>query len=105
MGRSFRQLYTKGHLLNRKFIQYWEKLAMTFKENPWVIAYEYINEPFVGQAVLKPYLLVPSVAERVYFQNLYDDLTERIRKIDKTTPICFEPITFDQKVPVGKIYV
>lgn len=44
---------------------------------------------------MNPLLLIPSVAERVYFQDFYDRLSVAIRKVDPDTFICFEPITWD----------
>jgi endoglycosylceramidase len=55
---------------------------MTFKNNPYVIAYELINEPFIGNFWRDPLLVVPSMAERLKLQSFYDRLSEKIRKID-----------------------
>ena len=54
-----------------------------------------MNEPFVGNAVRNPLLLLPSVAERFKFQKFYDSVVTGIREVDNDTNICFEPITFD----------
>ena len=66
-----------------------------------MLGYELINEPFVGNAIRDVPLLVPSVAEKVHFQEFYDRLAVEIRKVDPETIIFFEPITFDQTTPVG----
>lgn len=95
MGEVFNHLYNPRHHLHKKFVQYWQKIAKTFKGNPYVIAYELINEPFVGNAIRNPFLLLPSLAERIKFQQFYDNVVTAIRKEDNDTNICFEPITFD----------
>jgi len=43
VAKAFSALYNPNHMLNHKFNQYWQKVAQTFKGNPYVIAYELIN--------------------------------------------------------------
>jgi len=62
VGQGFNNLYNLNHKLNHKFTQYWQKVAKAFKGNPYVIAYELINEPFIGNFWRNPALVVPSVA-------------------------------------------
>ena len=101
VGQGFNDLYNPRHKLNQKFIAYWERVASTFKDNPYVIAYELINEPFIGNFWRNPLLVVPSMGERLKLQSFYDQLSEKIRAIDPQTPICFEPVTFDNMIPTG----
>ncbi len=58
-------------------------MAKTFAGNQYVIAYELINEPFIGNFWKNPLLVIPSVAERFKFQNFYDKLSQTIRLSDK----------------------
>lgn len=95
VGDMFDQLYNPHTYLHKKFVQYWQKVASYFKGNPYVIAYELINEPFVGNAIRNPFLLIPTVAERVKFQQFYDSVVTGIREVDNDTNVCIEPITFD----------
>ncbi len=62
VGRTFNELYRKGSHLNKKFTDYWTKIALRFRGNPYVIGYELINEPFVGNAIRDLALVMPSVA-------------------------------------------
>ncbi len=39
VGQGFNDLYNMNHKLNHKFTAYWQKVAQTFKNNPFVIAY------------------------------------------------------------------
>lgn len=41
------------------------------------------------------------MAERLKLQSFYDQLSLVIRKTDPSTPLCFEPVTFDNFVPSG----
>ncbi len=61
VGQGFNDLYNQNHKLNHKFVSYWQKVAKTFKNNPYVIAYELINEPFIGNFWRDPLLVVPSM--------------------------------------------
>jgi endoglycosylceramidase len=61
VGQGFNDLYNPNHKLNHKFVSYWQKVAKTFKNNPYVIAYELINEPFIGNFWRDPLLVVPSM--------------------------------------------
>jgi endoglycosylceramidase len=76
VGRAFAQLYKHGSPLNVKFTQFWLKIATRFRNNPYVIGYELINEPFVGNAIRNLGLVIPSIAERAKFQVFYDNLVE-----------------------------
>ena len=62
VGNVFNELYNTRSYLHKKFVQFWRKIAETFRGNPYVIAYELINEPFVGNAIRNPFLLTPTVA-------------------------------------------
>lgn len=79
VGQTFNHLYNTNHYLHKKFVAYWKKIASYLKGNPYVVAYELINEPFVGNSVRNPLLLLPSVAERFKFQRFYDSVVEGIR--------------------------
>lgn len=62
VGQGFNDLYNVNHKLNKKFNAFWKKLAETFVGNPYVIAYELINEPFIGNFWRNPALVIPSMA-------------------------------------------
>jgi aryl-phospho-beta-D-glucosidase BglC (GH1 family) len=57
----------------------WQKVAEHFKGNKYVIAYDLLNEPWVGNQIRNPFLLIPGVAEKVKLQKFYDRLSESIR--------------------------
>lgn len=62
-----------------KFEGYWLQIARTFKNNPYVIAYELMNEPFAGAIFKNPLLVDPWVAESLNLQRFYDKLAKSIR--------------------------
>lgn len=63
-----------------KFEAYWLQVAKVFKNNPYVIAYELINEPFAGAVFKNPLVVDPWVAEAVNLQRFYDRLAKAIRE-------------------------
>jgi len=75
VGQGFNDLYNTKHRLNHKFNDYWRKIAETFVGNPYIIAYELINEPFIGNFWRNPFLVIPSMGERLKLQNFYDKLS------------------------------
>lgn len=54
-----------------------------------MIAYELLNNPWVGNQYRNPALLLPRVADKLKLQGFYDRLSEGIRSVDPETPICF----------------
>ena len=78
VGETFNNLYHAGHKLNKKFTDFWVKVATKFRGNKYVIAYELINEPFPGNVIRDPIILIPSMGERINFQDFYDRLSTEI---------------------------
>lgn len=59
------------------------------------------NEPWLGDIYEKPWLLIPSFADHYNIEPLYERLASQLRKVDDKHIIFFEPITFDNFIPVG----
>lgn len=66
VAESFEMLYTNKSNFTERWVNYWRKVATTFKDNPYVIGYELINEPFAGNFYKDPLIMWPGVAERKY---------------------------------------
>jgi endoglycosylceramidase len=47
VNKGFGELWKKNSLLD-KFGNYWKEVARAFKENPYVIGFELVNEPWPG---------------------------------------------------------
>jgi endoglycosylceramidase len=56
--------------------------------------YEFINEPWAGNYIADPFLLLPGVAGSKNLQPLYDKLSKMIRSVDNKTLIFYEPVTW-----------
>lgn len=61
-AQGFDELYKIDSLLNQKFTKFWQKVADYFKGCEYLIAYDLINEPWVGNQIRNPALLIPGVA-------------------------------------------
>ncbi|CAE7638764.1 unnamed protein product [Symbiodinium sp. CCMP2456] len=75
------------------FAAFWRKVARRFRNNEYVLAYELINEPWLGDIFADPSLLVPSRADKVLLEAFYEKLHTAIRAEDNDTMIFFEPAT------------
>jgi endoglycosylceramidase len=88
-------LWDNKHGLRDKFVNFWGKVAERFANNPNIIGYELVNEPWCGNIYEDPLLLVEGVADRTKLQPLYDELNKEIRKHDKDRLIFFESVTWE----------
>eukprot|EP00971_Amphidinium_carterae_P312739 6215626-Amphidinium_carterae.1 len=67
--------------------------ARRFKNNPYILGYELINEPWIGDVFANPALVVPSHSDSVNMQPFYEKLHAAIRQEDNDTIVLFEPAT------------
>jgi hypothetical protein len=64
-GKSFQQIYDGNTLLGDMFASFWSTVAARFNGHAGVLAYETLNEPWVGDHVDHPDLLLKAgVAEK-----------------------------------------
>ncbi len=70
----FDALYSNKHNLTDKFIQYWEQVANKFANNPFVIGFDPINEPFPSDFQSDPTILEPGVFDKKKLAPLYEKL-------------------------------
>ena len=72
-----------------------------FKDNPYVIGYEFINEPFAGNIWTAPWKLIPSITDRLTLQPFHGRVANKTREVDSEHLFFFESITWDDFIPVG----
>lgn len=108
--KAFQNLYDNKNGLRDEWGKFWGKTAKVFHDNPNVIGYELINEPFAGDIYSIPLLLVPGVADKMNLEPTYEALQKYIRAEDDQHIIFFEGTTWDffsvgfDKVPGGENY-
>ena len=93
VGAGFQCLYDNKQDLWAAFAGYWKTVAARFKSFPSVLGYELINEPWAGNAVANPKVLLPHYAEQEFLQPLYEYLHKEIRTVDDDKIIFFEGLT------------
>ncbi|CAF1141355.1 unnamed protein product [Rotaria sp. Silwood1] len=81
----------------------WRLIATTFGRYTNILGYELINEPWAGNYVADPTLLLPGVAGTKNLQPFYDKLANAIRSVDNKTLIFYEPVTYGVRLN-GKLF-
>lgn len=72
VNRAFKGLYNNEHGILDSFKSYWRKVATAFKDNPYVIGYEIINEPWPGNFYKNPLVMIPGLSEVFNLQRFHD---------------------------------
>lgn len=81
--------YTNHKDLQDHYIMMWQKVAQRFKNNPYVIGYDLMNEPWGGD-VIKVFLT--GEFERVQLTAFYKRLIPALREVEPNKYIFFEPL-------------
>lgn len=92
-GTAFQSLYTAGSPMEQAFMSYWEMIAAHHKTKA-ILGYELINEPWAGNIYSDPTLLLPGHAGSRNLGPFYDRVAEKIRSVDSTHLLFYEPVTW-----------
>ncbi len=58
--------------LQDKYVDYWKVVAKRFANNPYIVGYDPLNEPFPGNIFKDPSLfLEPGRFDRTYLEPMY----------------------------------
>eukprot|EP01006_Ploeotia_vitrea_P052081 TRINITY_DN67640_c7_g2_i2.p2 TRINITY_DN67640_c7_g2~~TRINITY_DN67640_c7_g2_i2.p2 ORF type:complete len:506 (-),score=27.93 TRINITY_DN67640_c7_g2_i2:2583-4100(-) len=99
VGRAFQSLYTNDTI--QSYLEmHWATVAQWFKDEPNVLGYELINEPYLGSEWDDPSVLKPGYTEKTYLQPLYDKLFEVISRYDKQHIVFYEPTAIFSEIEV-----
>ncbi len=91
-GRAFEAIYTDSppQQLGSQLAFLWSEVARRFHSKDAVIAYELLNEPWVGDSVEHPeFLLDPSKADLAQLEPFYRKLHTAIRQHDNDTVLLY----------------
>ena len=95
-----------GHLFNNDyglldaFEAYWDHTSARFANNPYVVGYDPINEPFPGNPGKDPYLLIPGHFDKTKLAPLYERLFAKYQSHDTNQQMWFEPVPFPDEIGV-----
>ncbi len=73
----------------------------SFGDRPAVLGFELINEPWAGDTVNNPKLLLPSYADKNMLQPAYDYIANKIRQVSEDVLVFFAAVTWDDIIPNG----
>lgn len=95
LSSGAQRLYS-DETVTRAFLEFWTRVAKRFRQpdvSPHILAYELINEPWLGDIYANVSLLIPGEADRTNLQPFYDTVSESLRETDPDTILFFEPAT------------
>ena len=104
-------LYDNEQQIQDHFAQFWAQVAQRFKDNPYVLGYELLNEPWAGDVYRHPDHFEPSkqtcgtiriimqctaytflgVSDPKNLMPMYKKLHSAIREVDDRHVVLFEP--------------
>jgi len=93
-AQAYQDLYDNHAGMLDDLANFWSRSAERFRDNPWVIGYEIINEPFAGDFYADPLLLLPGEAGRKNLARMYETVAASIREHDDDHLIFYEPVTW-----------
>jgi endoglycosylceramidase len=106
VGAAFQALYNTSAGI-ADFSAFWAAVVGAYAAVPGVLGYELLNEPWAGDALRNPLLMVPGVADAVNLQPFYGEVAAAIRAAEAAAgvksprPVFAEPVTWDNFVPAG----
>lgn len=103
---AFSALWHNVDGLNDKFVAYWNKTSERLSNNKYVVGYDPFNEPFMGNFLKEPELLVPGHFDKTYLAPLYSKLYDQYQINDPGSLMWFEPTPFPDEMGVlgGKVF-
>jgi endoglycosylceramidase len=73
---------------------FWETVASYYKLQQNILGYELMNEPWAGNELANPLLMLPGYAGKKNLEPMHNTLAKAIRGVDKETMLLFEPVTW-----------
>jgi endoglycosylceramidase len=90
-GKAFQQLYDGEGVMAAAFEAYWKEVAKRFKGHPGVMAYELLNEPWIGDHVANPSLLLKAGAAEAEVGKYMTKMHDVVRAVDPDTLVLYAP--------------
>jgi len=105
VGAGFQNLYSDA-AARADFAAFWTAVVAATAGVDSILGYEIINEPWAGDALADPLLLVPGVADAVNLDPFYAAMAAALRAAEAaagTAPriLFLEPVTWDNAFPAG----
>jgi len=88
---GFEQLYTEHQ---QEFANFWRQMALRFRDDPAILGYELMNEPWTGDLYKDASLILPGNAGFKLLEPFFNAASDAIREVDDETIIFWEPVTY-----------
>lgn len=93
ISAASQRMYNNDDGILDRFGDFWSKVATAFQNVSYMLGYEVLNEPWLGDIYNMPDLVLPGQADKLNMIHFYDSLNERIREVDPDRLIFYEPAT------------
>jgi endoglycosylceramidase len=99
---GFQQLYTNA-TFSDQFAAFYAAVASAFTPLARnLVGYEVLNEPWAGDVLADPLLLVPGVADAANLQPFYERVAAAVRAVTpRKGVLLYEGVTWDDVFPLG----
>ena len=91
---GFQDFYDNKNGMLDYFIKFWQKSLTLWKNNPYILGCDIINEPFIGNFYKDPLLFIPGIAGTKNLMPFYDKISSAIRSFDYNRILFYEPVTW-----------
>mmetsp|Transcript_40424 Transcript_40424/g.65142 ORF Transcript_40424/g.65142 Transcript_40424/m.65142 type:complete len:545 (+) Transcript_40424:244-1878(+) len=100
VGKAFQQIYDMDSetTLGQLGMEAWAAISKHFRDHPGVIAYEMLNEPWPGDTIKNPNILVQGTADLENLVPFFQAVEKTIRKYDNKTLVMYETSPFMQQM-------
>ena len=89
---GFEAFYKNDFDLQTKFLKYWDVVSRKFANNPFVVGYDPLNEPFFGNPFRDPLNAMPGYFDKHVLEPLFTLVNEQYETNDPTYINWFEPV-------------
>lgn len=97
-GKAFQQIYDGVGLMAEMFEAYWSTVAARYRGRAGVLAYELMNEPWFGDLLKHPTLLLGGAAERGGVGEYMSRMHKVVRAADPDTLVLFAPAELNNRL-------
>ena len=98
VGKAFENLYHGKNIMSQMFDKYWHVVSGYFHAVDGILAYELLNEPWIGDYIKHPDLLLKAgSAEKLNVGVYMKRAHAKVRENDKETPVLFSPAELNNR--------
>ena len=81
VGMAFQSIYDNHNGVSDALGDLWKVVAHVWADSEWLLGYELMNEPWAGDHLGNPSLMLPGVSDRVNLAPFYERMHKAIREV------------------------